>query len=417
MHKRSVLVTLASLLALVVPAALAGQPDPYALLGQLILPVIQTEPQVTTGDIRKAVRAGLEEQGEAALPALIEATYYGEVLTWEIAATLSPGKKLVITYQAEVTEVPIPDRTVTRVVRAATAAGVDLEVAKQVVEIRRGGKRAREPLRPGDIVAFKLVVRNTTGKEVHGFSLADVLFEGLNYVAGSTSGASTADPKIVDAAWVRWDAVNVLGNLASRDPQAVAPAVPALVDRSLRDINSHPRWRSLWALSIFPPEVVETEVLPRLQAGLEAEDPRLVWNTAVALAFFKQPEAVPILNQGVHEGDSFQRWEAIYCLAMVHNDESVPLLIAILSDPDEEVRLRQEAANTLGNIKDPRAIPALVAALRDPESGVRWRAAQALARLGDKSVIPALKEALAREEDEFAAQQIQHAIETLEGEG
>jgi len=406
-----------------------AQPDPYVLLGQLILPQVQTgpqvqtPPQVSTGEVRKQVRTALEELGQAALPALIEATYCGQILTWSLAATLPAGTSLILTYQAQVAAVPTGDRISTRVASAVGGEGVGLEVQKEVVEISRGGKRAREPVKPDDLVTFKLTVRNTTQAEVSGTTVADVLFEGLTYVPGTTSaswpdGTSAVVPKVTDAAWVRWDAVNMLGNLASREPQAFAPGIPALADRALRDINPHPRWRSLWALSVFPPEVEDEEIIPRLRAGLESDDPRIVWDAAVALAFFGQAEAAPFLNQGLGaaESYSYQRWEAIFCLGMVHNDESVSLLIAILTNPAEELRLRQEATNSLGRVRDPRAIPALVAALEDPAAGLRWRAAQALTKLGDPSVIPALEAALAREQDEFAIEQMKEALERLRKE-
>ena len=233
---------------------------------------------------------------------------------------------------------------------------------------------------------------------------------------------AAAVPALIEAThdpddWIRWEAVNALGSIAFDDPDAVIPAIPALAERALTDTNSHPRWRSLWALATFPDAVVSEQVVPLLWAGLESDDERIVWNTAVALAFFRQPEAAPMLNQGLDASDDFQAWEAVYCLGMVHDEESVPLLTEILTDVEgREKGMRQEAAMTLGRIDDPAAIPALIAALEDPEAGVRWRAAQALSGFGDPGVIPAIESALAQEEDEFAAEQMRKAVEKLEEE-
>ena len=91
----------------------------------------------------------------------------------------------------------------------------------------------------------------------------------------------------------------------------------------------------------------------------------------------------------------------------------MPLLLEIVSNPDEDLRLRQEAINTLGKIGDPQAIPTLVDALEDPEAGIRWRAAMALARIGDPSVIPAIEEALAQEKDTFVIEQMEEALQRL----
>ena len=234
---------------------------------------------------------------------------------------------------------------------------------------------------------------------------------GMGAAAVSTLIKATQDPDD----WIRWEAVNALGSIAFDNPEPVIPAIPALVERVLTDTNSHPRWRSLWALATFPSTVVTEQVVPLLWVGLESEDERIVWNTVVALAFFHQPDAAPLLNQGLDATDSFQRWEAVYCLGMVHNEESITLLSDVITDIEQRAtRLRQEAAMTLGKIGDSNAITALLTALEDPEAGVRWRVAQALSKLGDFSVIPAMEAALAQEEDDFTAEQMQKAIEKLQ---
>ena len=231
-----------------------------------------------------------------------------------------------------------------------------------------------------------------------------------------------AVPALIEATrddddWIRWEAVNALGAIAFTDPEPVIPAIPVLVERALTDANPHPRWRSLWALAVFPDKVVQAQVIPRLREGLKSQAPDIVWNATVALAYFRQPEAADLLNLGIHAPDGFRQWEAVYCLGMVHNAQSVSLLIEVVTALDRyQSRLRQEAANTLGKIGDPQAIPALVTALADPEPGVRWRAAAALAKCGDPSVVTVIEAALAVEEDPFARKQMREAIERLKTE-
>ncbi|MCR4392534.1 MAG: HEAT repeat domain-containing protein [Candidatus Acetothermia bacterium] len=414
MFKRNRLVVLGAVLFAFVCSLslLATEADPYSLVGHLILP------EGRTGDVRKEVHNALEQLGEAALPALIEATYYGQILTCTLPATLEPGEALTLSYQARATSTPIQAGIPTQVV-AATSDGTRLHVSKEMVELGRAGRSVAPPVQPGDVVVFKVTVENTSPDSLTVVIVADVLFEWLEYIPATATaawprGSSTPAPKIEDATWVRWDAVNVLGNLASANPQMARPAIPALAARALTDINPHPRWRSLWALGTFRSQIVAEEVVPQLRIGLTSADPRIVWNAAVALAFFGQVEAAPYLNLGLDAADVMQRWEAVYCLGMVYDEESVSLLIPMLTDVQgRETRIRQEVALTLGKIRDPRAIPALVAALEDPESAVRWRAAMSLVRFGDPSVIPAIEAALATEQDPFAIEQMQKAIADL----
>jgi len=221
-----------------------------------------------------------------------------------------------------------------------------------------------------------------------------------------------AVPALIEATrdpnpWVRWEAVNALGYIG--DPRAI----PALVERILKDDNPHPRWRSIWAVQAVDRE--GTEAVPLLLKGLKSDDEVVVWNAAVGLSAYKRPEAVPILMEGLGSEDEFRQWEAIFCLSNVWNEETVPALIPILKGG--RLRARQEAANTLGAIGDKRAVPALLEALENDESPeVRWRAAVALGRIGDPSVIPKLEELLQKEEDEQVIEHIQEALELLREE-
>ena len=218
-----------------------------------------------------------------------------------------------------------------------------------------------------------------------------------------------AVPALIDAtrdrdAWVRWEAVNALGTI--EDPRGI----PALVERALIDDNPHPRWRSLWAVSVFPLD----DILPGLRAGLDSENPTFVWNAVIALAFFAQPEIGPQLNEAALTTTDFAQWEAVFSLGRVSNEESIHVLTALMLDPEQDLRIRQEAANTLGKIADPATVPALIAALDDPEEGVQWRAASALRRIGDRQAIPALEIAIDRAEATLA--ELRASLSEAEGE-
>jgi twitching motility protein PilT len=69
----------------------------------------------------------------------------------------------------------------------------------------------------------------------------------------------------------------------------------------------------------------------------------------------------------------------------------VPGAIMLLKDPDWWIRIA--AAETLGRLKDPRAVEPLIASLADPD--VKWTAVEALGRIGDPRALPALGKMLA----------------------
>lgn len=228
-----------------------------------------------------------------------------------------------------------------------------------------------------------------------------------------------AMPALIEAThdaldFIRWEAVNALGSLATDDPMTLSDAIPAIAERSLTDADSHTRWRSLWALSVFTPDLIEDRLLPILCDGLAAVEGQHQWYAAVAMAYFDQAEAAPLLNVGLDREAAFDRWEAVYCLGMVHNEDSVGLLGDLILDVENrEVGLRQEAALVLGRIGDPVAIPVLLQALLDPAPEVRWRAASSLEGLGGTEYLPEIEAALSCETDTIALDMLTTIVDRL----
>lgn len=232
---------------------------------------------------------------------------------------------------------------------------------------------------------------------------------------------TAAVPVLVDATrdafgFIRWEAVNALGVLAAEDPQAASAAIPALIDRAASDPDPHPRWRSLWALGVFPRDEREGEIIPGLWAWFDAEaEADVHWYATVALAFFGEGGVAGELNEGVARANAFERWEAVYCLRFVHDERSVDVLCGVLGDEGAgETALRQEAALTLARIGDPAAIPALTAALCDAEGAVRWRAASGLAQIAGVSALPEIAAAFARETDPIALASLERIVRGLQ---
>ncbi len=85
---------------------------------------------------------------------------------------------------------------------------------------------------------------------------------------------------------------------------------------------------------------------------------------------------------------------------MAAGEAAVDGLVAIMKDQTAPSRARYMAAGVLGDLKSKRAIKPLLWALKDGDFNVRRCAAEALGRLGDRSVIPALQK-LARSDPFF----------------
>ena len=206
---------------------------------------------------------------------------------------------------------------------------------------------------------------------------------------------------------IRWRAVNELGKL--KDPRAVS----ALIRRVLCDDNDHPRWRSLWALKAV--NRTGSEAVPSLRNVLHSHDGAVARNAAIGLAFFGQSEGRAQLLRGLEDQDAFRRWEVVYSLRQIGNHE-VALKLASLLEPGREpdVRVRSEAALALGYMGDRDVIPLLVNALRrDQSPHVRWRAAMTLSRVGNASVVQALKEVMSTEQDSQVREHVEAALRSV----
>jgi len=88
------------------------------------------------------------------------------------------------------------------------------------------------------------------------------------------------------------------------------------------------------------------------------------------------------------------------------------LHIKNLKDKDNMVRLK--AADALAKSGDKRVVKPLIAALKDKVWDTRWFAARALGELGDERAVGPLKKALAVEKNDWAREAIQAAIKKLE---
>jgi vesicle coat complex subunit len=94
-------------------------------------------------------------------------------------------------------------------------------------------------------------------------------------------------------------------------------------------------------------------------------------------------------------------------------DDKVAILIKKLKHKD--VKIREEAAETLGELKDPRAVEPLIKALKDKDSRVRSEAAIALGKLRDPRAVEPLIEAL-KDKDPEVPPNADYALREITGQ-
>ncbi|HET6147430.1 MAG TPA: sulfatase-like hydrolase/transferase [Polyangia bacterium] len=141
--------------------------------------------------------------------------------------------------------------------------------------------------------------------------------------------------------------------------------------------------------------------------------PRLLRiRAALALAQVGDASGVPTLNDALDHCDDVLLCRLIVInLGRLRDRRAVPALLAHLP----EVQNRREMVDALGDIGDPAARDALVERLRGDEYvPVRVQAARALAKLGERSVVPALQRALAHETEATVAAALRAAVAELQ---
>ena len=217
---------------------------------------------------------------------------------------------------------------------------------------------------------------------------------GAGAIAALLRGLEHPDP------FARWEAVNLLGELAPADCRQ------RLVTYALNETEVHARWRSFWAVARLPRKETIAQLVPALKSPRWGRR----WNAALILTMMERPEALPVLQEAFKSPDTHTVWEALSAAgALGHEAMAAPVARMIATRHGQA--LRQQAVLALGRIGGRRARAALARALDDPEPGVRWRASMALSGLGadsgsllrarlehetDKNVVRQLKEDLGK---------------------
>ncbi|MCU0630618.1 MAG: HEAT repeat domain-containing protein [Methanoregulaceae archaeon] len=126
--------------------------------------------------------------------------------------------------------------------------------------------------------------------------------------------------------------------------------------------------------------------IPGLIKALGHRDLEVLYMAVEALGELKDPSAIPPLIKILSEDQySAVRWKAAEALAKIGNTSVEPLIV-LLGHPDEDVRWK--AAIALGEIGEVRAIDPLIGLLRDEDRYVKGRVAVALGMIGQPAVSP-----------------------------
>lgn len=177
-------------------------------------------------------------------------------------------------------------------------------------------------------------------------------------------------------------------------PQADAERVPELIEQ-LKSKDEYVRWSAVEALGQIGPAA--QEAVPALIAALKDSKKRVRQYATYALAEIgpATQEAIPSLIEVLKGDDSIARQYAIVALRKI-GPAAVPPLIEALKDKDRNGRW--SAAGALGNIGPAaiKAVPSLIEVLKDPDATARWSAAAALGDIGPaaQEAVPALIAAL-----------------------
>ena len=164
-----------------------------------------------------------------------------------------------------------------------------------------------------------------------------------------------------------------------------APAVPAL-DEAMDSPHNLVRGGAVHVLGEIArknPKLKLGRFTPRLIGLLGNEDVVIRRNAAEALGDIGDPSAFSALANALGDEDAQVRFWAVESLGKVGGASAVPALIGIFGD--EDVRPKGHAIDTVGDIGDASAIPALFGVLADKDLGISWSAANALRKIDPRN--------------------------------
>jgi HEAT repeat protein len=120
-----------------------------------------------------------------------------------------------------------------------------------------------------------------------------------------------------------------------------------------------------------------------------------------------------MLVHALNDSDEDVRWEAADALGRIGDPSTGYDLFKRLAVEDNR-GVRHVLLNSLGWTRYAPALPTLIKALASEDWLTRYWVASGVGHMGDKSALPALRQALAREADDTVQNRMLWAIEALE---
>lgn len=208
-----------------------------------------------------------------------------------------------------------------------------------------------------------------------------------------------------DEAWqVRASSGRALGRLNARN------AVPELV-RGLRDPVVDVRIVSAAALWRLPDPAA---VPPLLELLRDQEAAARQW-AALALGVIRDRRATRPLISLLRDPEESVRMDAIRSLGRLRDPTSLQSLYEFIQDEEQELDERLEAINSISQLDGPTKQNRLIRLIGHDDENVRLRAVQALGRVGDALVVPALRQQRAAESESSVRSAIDEAIADVQG--
>lgn len=192
------------------------------------------------------------------------------------------------------------------------------------------------------------------------------------------------------------------------NPKFAKPSINALQDTDINIISG--------AATALGRSGLSTALVPLCEL-LRHDEPEIRSIGALALGELGNLQAIPELQKALSDPDPGVRQSIAEALGQIGHESVVPILIDVLNDNSEEVRVRKEAASSLGMLEDDRAVIPLIGLLnnsQDPDlvEAVVW----ALESIGDDRSVEPLGHLLQSTTNFSVARAARSALECIGGE-
>ena len=156
----------------------------------------------------------------------------------------------------------------------------------------------------------------------------------------------------------------------------------------LNDENNSVRWESAKALGEFG----DARAVEPLIGALKDKNDRVRKSASFAISKFNNPHTIELLVVALE--DEEMRVAVAETLGLLGDKRAVEILIDIIENIDNDILVRHNAVEAMGNLRDPRALNLLIGLLKDENVRIKKSAASSLGKIGDIGAIDPLITAL-----------------------